>query len=472
MAKFSIKRRIITAVAAAELFLVASLTVLASLVMQRHALSSFDTALHGRVMNVVALVRYSEDAPPSLQFDGSMAPRSLDQRYPDFFRVQTSAGRVLASSASAPAAVSSAVPGTRIWNFVVSGVPYRALHLEGLPVLDSEEGVAGGTTLQVTYAAPTVGMRRSLALAIFYVLLGGVFLLAVSLWFSIRAVEKGLRPLSDLAAGAQSISASNWAFAPPASALGTKEVEPLTRAMSQMLETLHTAFQQQREFTANAAHELKTPVAILKSTLQSLLQQPRGAETYRDGINDALNDLARLESLLHSMLRLSRAEQRAARGGARELPAVDVVGTCEAALARLAPLAHSRGAKLSFSSPSPETLRVRAEPEDLEIVWMNLIENAIRYGPVHSQVHVSAARNNGSAVVAVEDSGPGIPAADLPLIFERFHRGDRSRSRESGGYGLGLAICKALVDSYGGSIAIHSSPSSGTRVVVELPAGS
>jgi signal transduction histidine kinase len=238
--------------------------------------------------------------------------------------------------------------------------------------------------------------------------------------------------------------------------------------MSQMVETLHTAFQQQRDFTSNAAHELKTPVAILKSTLQSLLQEPRTSNVYREGITDALFDLARLEDLLHSMLRLARADQRAASTEVRDLSAIDVVGTCEAAIARLAPLAQKQGTVISLSAPSA-VLPVRAEPEDLEIVWANLIENAIRYSQPNSAVKVTAARQNGFVVVAVEDRGIGIPAAELSRVFERFHRSDPSRSRQGGGYGLGLAIAKAFVESYGGSIAATPITPSGTRIGVELP---
>ncbi len=123
--------------------------------------------------------------------------------------------------------------------------------------------------------------------------------------FSIWALRRSLRPLSELANGAASISPSNWNLDPPEEARETQELRPLTQAMTSMLAGLHRAFTQQREFLANAAHELKTPVAILKSTLQSLAQRPRSAEEYRAGLEEALDDMARLEKLLHSMLRLA-----------------------------------------------------------------------------------------------------------------------------------------------------------------------
>jgi len=293
-------------------------------------------------------------------------------------------------------------------------------------------------------------------------------LLAISVYASVRAIEKGLRPVSELASSASAISASNWNLKVTDSAVNVVEIAPLTHAMSQMVATLHAAFQQQRDFTSNAAHELKTPVAVLKSTLQSLLQEPRSAETYRAGILDALSDLERLETLLHAMLRLSRAEQRAGTGGSRENSDVDVVATCEAAIARLTSIAQSREAVISLAVPD-DPLMVQAEPEDLEIVWSNLIENAVRYGPQKSEVRVVAARSNGSVWVTVEDSGPGMAASEIPKVFERFHRGEPSRARETGGYGLGLAIAKAFVECYGGSISAGPNEPRGTRIRVELP---
>jgi signal transduction histidine kinase len=150
------------------------------------------------------------------------------------------------------------------------------------------------------------------------------------------------------------------------------------------------------------------------------------------------------------------------------MPAVDVVATCESAIIRLAPFARSRTVKVALAA-GDEPLFVRADPEDLEIIWTNLVENAIRYAPPQSEVMITGGRNNGSVRIAVRDSGPGVPPEEMPHIFDRFHRGDRSRSRESGGYGLGLAITKTLIDVYGGSISLVPSESGGACFVVELP---
>jgi signal transduction histidine kinase len=292
-------------------------------------------------------------------------------------------------------------------------------------------------------------------------------LLCLTVPLAIWGLRRGLRPLENLAANAALISTSNWELNPDAEAMSTHELAPLTMAMSSMLDGLHRAFTQQREFLANAAHELKTPVAILKSTLQSLLQRPRSSEQYRAGLEQALEDMARLEKLLHSMLRLARAEQWAAGSLQRDLAEIDLKSTCDAAIDSLKPFARQRGVQIELNSNGPVALR--ADPEDLELVWTNLLENAVRFTPDNASVVVHVHSDGDGGVVEIADTGPGIPADELPHIFERFHRGDASRARDTGGYGLGLAISKAVVEAYGGSITPKSEPGVGTRMVVCIP---
>ena len=116
-------------------------------------------------------------------------------------------------------------------------------------------------------------------------------------------------------------------------------------------------------------------------------------------------------------------------------------------------------------------MHLHADPEDLELIWVNLLENAVQYSPAGSKVTVRIDRDASAGVrISVEDSGPGIPPEELPYIFERFRRGDPSRARATGGFGLGLAICKALVTALGGRIEAANRPGTGTRVCVQLPA--
>jgi len=199
-----------------------------------------------------------------------------------------------------------------------------------------------------------------------------------------------------------------------------------------------------------------------------LLRKPRPVHEYREGIKNAIIDIRRLEGLLKSMLQLARAEERAIRGVPEDIDAVDVGLTCQAVMQRYIPFARER--QVSFSYCGDEPLPVRARNEDLEQIWSNLLENAIRYSPPQSSIELSARRAKGAvASVTVEDHGSGIPASELPHIFDMFHRGDASRSRETGGCGLGLATVKGLVKIYGGTVEAESRSGKGTQMVVTFP---
>jgi two-component system OmpR family sensor kinase len=392
----------------------------------------------------------------------------VEKQHPDLYQVTTGDGRVLARSPNWPLDL-QAIPkkDRQHANFAVDGIRYRAVRLENVPVLDREGDAPSTDVLTVTYAAPTDQMTRAIAHAAIYIAAGSGLLLLVTVALAVLGLRRGLRPLAELATSAASVNTSNWKLNPSEAAVSTTELAPLTQAMTAMLDGLHRAFTQQREFLANAAHELKTPVAILKSTLQSLLQRPRAAEEYRAGLEQALDDMARLEQLMHSMLRLARAEQWAAGSTRRDLEAVEVAATCESALERLAPVARERGVTIHFVSNGP--MPMRADADDLELVWSNLLENAIRFSPAGGNVQLRARANGQRGYIEVEDEGPGIPQSELAHLFERFHRSDSSRARNTGGYGLGLAISKALIEAYGGTITPASRPGQGMRMVVEVP---
>ncbi len=468
MPRDSIKNRLIATVVIAQLLLAAGLVVTGVYYTHRRLVSALDTSLEGRAMSTAALVRYSEEKPPKLFFDADLARAGLDKEHPDLYEVTTDDGKLLARSAGWSEAIREKAKVRKgHWNFKLGGVPYRALALHNVPILD-REGDALPASLEIVYATPMVAVNQQVRAAGIFIAVASLLLLAITVVLALWGIRRGLLPLQHLVDHAAQVSAENWEFVPPQEAQDVAELRPLTQAMTTMVDRLHGSFMQQREFLGNAAHELKTPVAILKSTLQSLMQRPRSSEEYRVGLEESLEDLERLERLLQWMLRLARAEQWAHGALRRDLELVDVAGTCEEAIERLRGLALARHATIHLASEGPAMLR--ADPEDLQLVWVNLLENAVRYSPEGAAVEVSVSRNNGGpARVVFEDHGAGIPPEDLPHIFDRFYRGDPSRTRSTGGFGLGLAIAKALVEAYGGTISAASTPGQGTRMTVELP---
>ena len=468
MLRKSIQRRLIATVVLSQSLLAVGLLFAGVYYTHRRLLATLDTGLQARAMSVAALVRYAEDSSGKLVFDRSLQPNPLDPLHPDLFEVVADGKGTLARSPSWPADL-EIIPSEnhKYWTFTSAGISYRALHLSQIPIMDREEGQPP-VTLTVTYAAPTIRLLEQVKATGVFIALASLLLLGVTVLLALWGIRRGLLPLQHLAAQAALVSAHNWQLNAPADAEQIAELRPLTESMTTMLSRLQHSFAQQREFLGNAAHELKTPVAVLKSTLQSLQHRPRSSEEYREGLEQCLEDLGRLEQLLQWMLRLARAEQWAQGAIRRDLQVINVAATCEEAVERIRPLAHTRNATIRVSSNA--AVLFRADPEDLQLVWINLLENAVRYSPEGASVEVAITRNNGGpARVIFEDHGAGIPAADLPHIFERFYRGDPSRTRATGGFGLGLAIAKALVEAYGGTLTAVSSPGQGTRMTVELP---
>jgi signal transduction histidine kinase len=210
-------------------------------------------------------------------------------------------------------------------------------------------------------------------------------------------------------------------------------------------------------------------VAILKSSLQLLSCQPRSTEEYKKGLEHALEDCDRLEALVCGTLSLARARQWAEEGKSDGVQHVNLANSCEQSVAELRALAQSR--RVELRCLAGDEFVVKADPVDLQTVWVNLLQNAIQHSPPESTVSVRVGiSGQDTASVVIEDSGTGIPAEHLPHVFERFRRGDPSRSRTTGGFGLGLSICKAIIEAYEGNIAVESADGTGTRVLVSLPA--
>lgn len=469
MRKLSITRRLIVSVVLAQLALTVAVIGLATYLTTWQLQKAFDAGLHGRATTIAALVRFSEDEHPRLVFDQSLIPPPLFKEHQDFYEILSRDGNVIARSPN----WQSDLPLPRkanesYWSAKVKNEQYRLVRLKDIPVLDSEgPNTVTTDTITVFYAASTEEIRERIWWVAILTCLGSLVLLGIATRATVWAVRRGLSPLAQLADGAARVTAQDWKLQAPDEARSTRELMPLTDAMDRMLVTLEVAFVSQREFVANAAHELKTPIAVLKSTLQLALQRPRDAEEYRQQLEQALEDVGRLETLTHSLLRLARAEQLQQGQQRSNLPLVDVAASCEQAAERWRPVAEVKSVCINVKTA--QHAQIQGDSDDLELIWSNLLDNAIRYSPTGAQVQVSVCRNNGQIRVDVEDEGPGLTEEELERIFRRFHRADASRSRETGGYGLGLAITKAMVEAYGGRIVAANRRPTGTTFSVSLP---
>jgi signal transduction histidine kinase len=220
----------------------------------------------------------------------------------------------------------------------------------------------------------------------------------------------------------------------------------------------------QQRFIADAAHELGTPLAILRGEIDIALRRDRSAADYRAALESCREEIERLSRLSEGLLSLAGADS-----GANLLR----TGPCDAAA--IARAVHGKFARaaaeagVEFLLRAPDALPWHADALAVEQILGNLVSNALRHTPAGERVVVAAEEAPGRVCLSVEDTGEGIPAAHLPLIFRRFHRIDKARSRRVGGAGLGLAIVKALVEAHGGTIRVESALGKGSVFRCEFP---
>ena len=230
-----------------------------------------------------------------------------------------------------------------------------------------------------------------------------------------------------------------------------------------MIERLHVAFDRLQSFTADAAHELRTPIAALQCRLELAVNKPPSEGGARDALTEALDHVAELHSLIDNMLFLARmdAEPRLRTAGPVDLGAL-LRDIGEPFLL----LAEQKGIRLSVECEGE--VRALGEPGLLRRLFGNLLDNAVRYTSEGGQV-TARVRREDACVVTVADTGIGIQPDALPHVFDRFYRADESRSRDAGGAGLGLSIVKRVVELHNGAITLQSTPGQGTTVEVRLP---
>jgi two-component system phosphate regulon sensor histidine kinase PhoR len=222
-----------------------------------------------------------------------------------------------------------------------------------------------------------------------------------------------------------------------------------------------------RDFVANVSHELKTPITSIKGFVETLLD---GASEDRDSARRFLATIgkqaARLDALIEDLLKLSRVEQEGERGGI-ELHDGPIQDILESAVQTCGVRALAKDVRIHLHADND--LHVRRNPELLQTAIENLLDNAVKYSPEGTDVHVSAVRDNGTVIISVCDEGCGIERQHLPRIFERFYRVDKARSRKLGGTGLGLAIVKHVVRAHGGQTSVESAPQKGSVFSIHLP---
>jgi signal transduction histidine kinase len=455
----SLIRRTMLIVLSAELLCALAFSGSALWHERRTRLRAFDDTLQGHSDSILGAVQDAEDPEDDVAID----PAELKVPRPDVYAVYNLGGRLLGASAAAPDALITRHEfgfSDREWN----GRQYRVYERNAMRVIDRADN--GGDGLQrpitIVYAAPTGRIWHEIFEAARFYALVSVVLLAATAGLLVLLLRKVLHPIEELAVRAGSVSKDSLYFDAPASALCIRELAPLAQILSDTIDSLRQAFENEQRFVGDAAHELKTAVAVVRSTIQVLAMRSRSQQEYAEGLDRLLQDNQRVEDLVSRMLTLARMEQIAAP----DAGTTDISLVTTQVVANLASFAEARS--ITVTAQTEAGMHVHLSSEKAEVLISNLVVNAVQHSSTGSEVQIHAARNGGNVMLRVRDTGSGIAANALPYVFDRFYREDSSRSRDTGGAGLGLAICKSIVQSAGGTISMESAPGRETIATVSF----
>jgi signal transduction histidine kinase len=301
---------------------------------------------------------------------------------------------------------------------------------------------------------------------IWYVVLAGLIALGISMAFALYLSSAISRPVHAVTEAARRMAAGDYGQA--VEVTGPEETGELARDFNMMAERVRTAYEQQRNFVGNVSHELRTPLTSIEGFSQALLDGvSESAEEQRRSLEIINQESKRLVRLLRDLLLLSQID---AGELTPERRPVEVVKLIEELGSLYKGRAEEEGIVFR-AEPPPDALTIWTDPDRLERVMTNLLDNALKYTGAAGAITLSARRDAGRARFSVADTGPGIPPEVLPRIFDRFYRVEQSRAQKHGGSGLGLAICKELVETMGGTIEVHSPAGQGTTFTIALPVG-
>lgn len=313
--------------------------------------------------------------------------------------------------------------------------------------------LAGVSTLELTEDLRRLGWWLTVA---------GVVVIAVGVGGGWLLVNAALRPVEKIGATAGRIA--NGALSERIDMAETEsELGRLAQVLNATFARLESAFAEQRRFTADASHEIRTPLAVIISEAQATLTRERDAAEYRETVEICLEAAQQIRRLADSLLELARFD---AGGETMRREPVDLADVAGHAASLLAPLGRERGIEIELSLQAADC---QGDADRLQQVARNLIDNAIYYNVDGGRVSVCTESDAYAVRLLVTDTGRGIAAEDLPHVFRRFYRADKARSRAGGRSGLGLAICRAIVEAHGGEISVASELGKGTTFVVSLP---
>ena len=466
-APLSLRTRLILLFLAAELVLLGGYSWANYIFTRNQWRESFDQVLAAHAESVAGVAEL-EHGYFELELSPEMTQYFERDDSPDLFTVLHADGRRLAGSVPLEELPKWVAPAEKrgFRDFEFKGHAYRGIIFTA--TLDEDSDLhAAQRQVVIFYAASRHALDERLAASRRYVLFALPCIFALSAGLVLWIVRLGLAPLGAFARRTaqldeHSLSTRFSAATYPA------ELHPLVAAFNSVLAGLQSAFEREQQFSSDAAHELRTPLATLKAGIQAALLCPRNPEEDNRAFHDLLVEVQRLEELCEALLETGCAHDA---DGETTLSYYDFIEVLELTRDSLAPLAAGQGSELELELPAtpPQASHVRATEMHARRILLNLLGNALNHGGAGVKVAIIVTHTAGVIEVAVEDTGPGVPPAAHEFLFRRLFKADSSRTLQTSGAGLGLALSRRLAEQCGGSLRYEAAPSGGSRFVWSVP---
>jgi len=376
---------------------------------------------------------------------------------PTFIQIVDNEDKLVFKSANLQANNFLYNPNNKKENFYNTRIDDQRLRIGQFPVKNDEGKIIGHLTVGVSQQESYFVLNNLLlTLCIIFPVVLLVMYIVIYL-----AASKAIAPVNQLIRTASGITDSNINTRLPLPA-NEDELYQLAKTINELLSRIENSIQQQKQFTADASHEIRTPLAAIRGTLEILLRKKREPEQYEEKIKEVMGQTDRLNSLLDQLLQMARMQSASIKKEMVSLHSL-VSETAKKWEKQMA----ERGARLQISVPANTS--VDADNFLMAIIMDNLFSNAIKYGAINGKI--SCDWGAGNNTFSITNDGPGIPAEQIPFLFNRFYRTDDSRSSQIPGSGLGLAIVKQLCDLQHIDISVQSHPGS-TTILLQFPAKS
>ena len=462
----SIKARIVAFYMAILLLVLSVLGGFLYLSLHRIVYDAIDTSLLSKAKALASIVD-TEQGPAPFKFSDDIIWQYNSPEADSYFQIRRTDGSSIQKSVSLGHEQLPWNPGAaspRFRTIILKGRSVRLVTLEMQPDPEPTEETSGpeepGFVLQ---CGEDISARLALLHNYRWILLAAILaVLLISAAGGLLIAAKALAPIEEISQTIGGISEANLTERVAVEKF-PKELKILAGTFNRTFDSLEKSFSRQKQFIADASHELKTPLSVIVSQSEITLRRPRTAAEYRRPLEVILGTGRMMSDMVKKLVSIACLDATTLE---MKMTNLDLRQVMEESVRLLAPIAEQHGIELQLSAPEPAT--VAGDRQALLEVFVNVLDNAIKYNMPSGRVDVSLGRTDGWLAAVICDSGSGIPAAEQDRVFDRFYRVDKSRSKKIGGSGLGLSIARDIIQLHGGTMQLSSQPGEGTTVTILL----